>query len=158
MTDQANAPLDEWGALQNRLDEDFPRSWRPGWKGTKENPRKGDQIDPLEIVGTLVREDRQSVEWQGQRRTVPVPIIALHPTGELVSVWLIHSTIREDWERQGVQEGDRVAIRYEGKKEPKGDGNPYHAYKLAVARQASGIATPASAAPTEHPYGDEAPY
>lgn len=150
-----NQAPDEWGSLANQLDEDYPRSWRPG-KLAKDAP-KGAAPDALEIMGTVVRVDRQSVEFQGRVRPVEVLVLATHPEGELRAVWAIHKTLAEDVARQGISDGDRVAIRYLGFVEAKDGENKYHAYKLAVRRSTSGIAAPAMAPAVRPDFGDEPP-
>lgn len=155
MTTENQAP-DEWGDLANQLDEDYPRSWRPG--KTPKGAPKDAKPDPLEIMGTVVRTDVQGVTWQGRTRNVHVAIIAKHPEGELRSVWMIHKTIAEDYARQGVKDGDRIAMRYLGWKDSKENpGQGYHAYRLAVRRASSGVAMPGAQPAVQPDFGDEPP-
>lgn len=143
---------DDWGALANRLDEDFPEAWRPGWKG-KDGKRKPDAD---EIMGTLVRME---VAGTARGNDVPVAIIATHPEGELRALWLVHSTLREDLLRQRPAEGDRLAVRYLGKKESaQNPGQEYHAYKLAVMRRSTGVAAPGGLPTVAPDFGETAPY
>lgn len=162
MSSTDERPVDEWGDLAAQLDEEYPRSWRPRWKGKKDKPLKPAEVDADEIIGTVIRTDWNSVEWNETRRMIPVLILATHPTGELRSVWCIHSVLAQDVTEQRIPDGARVAIRYEGKVPPKDGGNPYHSYKLAVRRPGPG-SVPVTVANREAPpappnFGDEAPF
>lgn len=153
-------PTDEWGGLQGQLDEDYPRSWRPG-KTTGKDGKKlpAASVDADEVMGTIVRIDWQGVTFNGATRMVPVVVIATHPEGELRSVWAVHAVLAEELGRQAVKDGDRIAIRYLGMQTPKeGDGS-YHGYKIAVRRASTGIASPSpSTIPTTSDFGDTAPF
>lgn len=157
MTPQdTNAP-DDWGTLANRLDEEYPKSWRPRWRGKDGKLPKAD-VDADEIMGTVIRIDRSAVEFGGKRRLVPIVILATHPEGELRSVWGVHSVLADELDRQEVAAGDRLAVRYLGKTPTQDGTGEYHAYKLALQRAAAPTSAPADEPPAEHPFGDEPPY
>lgn len=152
------APRDEWDDLSAQLTEDYPKSWQPNRTTDKKGKKlPASAIDAPEIKGTVLRVDLQSVAWQGQERMVDVAILATHPEGELRSVWMIHTTIAQDFARQQVKTGDKIAVLYEGKKDTKDGSGSYHSYRLAV-RRSNAPAAAAATPPAERPdFGDEPP-
>jgi len=116
----------DWDSIAERMrkaaDEGFPTSWQP------EEP--GD-----EILGTLARVTMQAPTSYG-----PAPVVELvTPVGGRFSVWLFHTVLRRAFEREAPALGERVLIRYLGKRRPEGGGNEYDDYRLIVDRpEASG--------------------
>jgi len=116
----------DWEAERERLrkqaDEGFPPAWRP------EEPDD-------EVFGTVVK-----VQMQAPTQYGPAPVVTLAlESGELVSVFLFHTVLRRMFQRERVALGERVLIRWLGKRTPEGGGNAYDDYRLVVSRpQASG--------------------
>ena len=113
----------DWDEARERMrqaaDEGFATAWQP------ENPDD-------EIVGVLVKVTMQAPTSFG-----PAPVVELEtPTGARYSVWLFHTVLRRAFEREAVGLGERVLIRWLGKKTPEGGGNSYDDYRLVVDRPA----------------------
>ena len=112
----------DWDALYERLrkqaDEGFPPPWQP------EQPDE-------EIVGIVRRVTMQAPTSFG-----PSPVVELElKSGDRMSVWLYHTVLRRSFERERVQLGEVVLIRWLGKRRPEGGGNAYDDYRLVVHRQ-----------------------
>ena len=107
--------------MQQAADEGFANSWQP------------EQPDD-EIVGVLTKVTMQAPTSYG-----PAPVIELEtPIGTRYSVWLFHTVLRRAFEREAPELGERVLIRWLGKKRPEG-GNEYDDYRVVVDRpQAKG--------------------
>lgn len=71
-------------------------------------------------------------------REVWIVVLADLETGVETAVWLVHAALVAKLENAGPQVGELVAIRYEGQTTPRGGGDPYHAYRVAVDRGAAG--------------------
>lgn len=104
-------------ALRDRLEQERPASWVP--------KREGD-----EIVGELVRFDRGKTAYGEQ-----VIAVLRTPEGVERSVWLLHAVLRQEFAKLQPELGELVLIRYEGKREPEGDGSSYQHYRLEVERE-----------------------
>lgn len=107
-------------ALHDRAQEPLPESWQP--------EKAGD-----EIVGTFVRLDNATTSYG------PCWIVVLETpmTGELRSVWLFQTALKNQFNKARPKPGELVLVRYEGKRTPKAGGNQYHDYKV-VAESSSG--------------------
>lgn len=111
----------DWDAIAERMrkaaDEGFPTAWQP------ESPDD-------EIIGTLARVTMQAPTSYG-----PAPVVELvTPVGARYSVWLFHTVLRRAFEREAPALGERVLIRWLGKRRPDGGGNEYDDYRVIVDR------------------------
>lgn len=105
--------------LKEEADRAYPQAWRP------ENP--GD-----ELAG-IVQEIRMRPTKFG-----PVPVMTIvDGIGSSCSLWLVHTVLRNEMYRQQVVEGEFVYVRWEGKRQPEGDGAAYDAYTVRVDRPES---------------------
>jgi hypothetical protein len=121
MPDETHDWAADWDAARERMrkaaDEGFPESWQP------ESPDD-------EIVGTLARVTMQAPTSFG-----PAPVVELVlPGGARCSVWLFHTVLRRAFEREAPALGERLLIRWLGKRRPDGGGNAYDDYRLIVDR------------------------
>jgi hypothetical protein len=114
----------EWEERMARLHEEMEQPAPPAW--IPENP--GD-----EIAGTLVDYNPAAHTKRGQS-----PVVTLQgPRGGRRSVWLHHTVLRNEFIKARVTYGEFVVIRYLGRIEPDGGGEPYAAYKVHVDRKTS---------------------
>lgn len=95
-----------------RDDGTYPPSWRP-------NPG-------AIISGTLIRYSSATTAYG--RATIAV--IEDEASGERISVWLIHTVLKNEFQKQRPEPGERLAIKYFGVV----DAANYHRYKLLVDR------------------------
>jgi hypothetical protein len=113
--------MSEWdetaARLRERADRDYPQAWIPEAEGD-------------ELVGVVIGVQPAVATSYG-----PVPVVevedGLH-TGW--SVWLTHTVLRREFERQRVALGETILIRYLGKVTPEGGGPAYESYRLVVDR------------------------
>jgi len=110
----------DWDEARERMrqaaDEGFAPAWQP------ENVAD-------ELYGVLAKVPMQAPTSYG-----PAPVVELEtPTGTRYSVWLFHTVLRRAFEREAPALGERVLIRWLGKKRPEG-GNSYDDYRLVVDR------------------------
>jgi hypothetical protein len=123
--------------LHDRLDAGFPRAWRPDWK--PDGWKKGDPIDADTIDGFFVQIEEAQTRGFGSAHVL---VLAQHPSGELRSVWLLHSAIREKVLQASLVEGDAVSIRYLGLRMNQEGTQEYHDYRFAFKRSGQPIAPP----------------
>ena len=65
----------------------------------------------------------------------PSPVVELAlESGDRMSVWLYHTVLRRMFQRERVELGEVVLVRWLGKRTPEGGGNAYDDYKLVVMR------------------------
>lgn len=99
-------------------------SWRP------DKPELG---HPNPIVGVLLR-----VVDGPDRGYGPTKIAELRDVeGRGWAVWLLGRVLQQEFlERESAPApGELVAVRYEGRVQPEGDGAPYNAFRVVVDRQ-----------------------
>jgi len=105
--------------LLNRLNEQQPETLR---------------LAPGEVfLGTYVRlEKGHTLEW-GEKWIM----VLAAPTGELRSLWLLHTVLIDELTKLRPRPGDRIGVKYLGKLQPKnGKGPGYHAYRVASSGEA----------------------
>jgi hypothetical protein len=101
------------------LDKDFPEAWIP-------------QVEGDELVGVFARLEH------GQTVRGPAWIVILTTEdGVERAVWLVHTALRNELQRQAPRPGEAVAIRYLGMKRTADDQNDFVAYRVAVDRDAT---------------------
>lgn len=107
----------QYERLSAQADREFPESWIPKEAGER-------------IVGEFLRLDR------GTTARGPAHIVVLRtPEGVERGVWLLHVVLRNEFRRLQPKPGELVLVKYEGTRQ-KADGDAYHAYKVAVDREA----------------------
>lgn len=113
-------------SIEDRLD----REPAPGWR-----PNPGDQV-----VGKIVEISEAPGTDFG-----PYPLITIEQAdGTEVAVHAFHSVLKNEIDSKRPTEGDRIGIRYLGKKTGTNGGREYEAYRVVIER-----ATPAQhAGPT----------
>lgn len=111
----------DWQAAHERLSEELDRGFPDPWM-----PEPGDELFG---VVTAMRDGVPT-----QYGPCPVVEIVRFRGKEPVSVWLYSTVLRRAFERENVQPGETVLIRYQGKSQPDGGGNAYHHYALRVDR------------------------
>lgn len=112
---------ESWQQRADRLRERADRGHPDAWDRELERELVGVVVDVKEAVPTSYG---------------PVPVVTIRkPDGVEVSVWLMHAVLRRAFQREGVDRGEVVLIRYIGKVERDG-GNPYDDYVLVVDREA----------------------
>lgn len=113
---------DPYADLLERLDHP-PLNWTP--LGVPDGMNPDDCVVLAQIVGEVKGTETRESEFG------PYPAITiLTPEGQwvLINAW---DTVLKG--RLGsVEVGQIVAVRYVGEKSPKGGGNPYHDYTVAV--------------------------
>lgn len=135
----------EWQEAEARARAELDREHPPAW-----TPEPGETI-----VGRMVGFQPSVFTVHGN-----VPVVTLEgPNGGRRSVWLIHKVLRRAFARENVVLGEIVAIRYLGKKDPAGPGQPYADYKVGVDRNYGDAAAPdwaaVLAAHDDDPIGDD---
>lgn len=104
-----------------RLDEQAPEAWKPSTAGEQ-------------IVGVF--RGLEGPKHDRLRGEVYIAVLELEPpSGKLVSVWLLHTALKNEFARKRPDVGSVVAIRYLGKQTPAGGGNAYDNYRVEVERQ-----------------------
>lgn len=107
--------------MRSRLDEQAPEAWKP--------TREGE-----EIIGLF--RGLEGPKHDRHRGEVYVAVLELDPpSGRLVSVWLLHTALKNEFARKRPDVGSFVAIRYLGKQTPAGGGSAYDNYRVEVERQ-----------------------
>lgn len=90
-------------------------SYAEGWR-----PNPGDEISG-KVIDISV----------GQGSYEPYPIVTLEDEGGTqMAVHAFHGVLQGELARRRPKIGDELKIRYLGKAEPKGNGNPYHNYRV----------------------------
>ena len=116
------ATIDELAALEQRLkakaDQGFPESWKP-------NP--GDELT------VRVAKYSEGFDARGQHQGILV-FESLKAPGNFRSLWLLHTTLRNEVNRKKPMPGEVIYLRYEGLVNPKHGGDPYHGWRLEVDR------------------------
>jgi hypothetical protein len=113
--------MSEWeetaARLREQADRDYPQAWIPEAEGD-------------ELVGVVA-----GVKPAVQTTYGPVPVVevedGLHAGW---SVWLTHTVLRREFERQRPVLGETILIRYLGRVTPDGGGPAYESYRLVVDR------------------------
>ena len=106
---------------RERLRGEIDREYAPAWI-----PEKTGE----EVCG-VVAEVKAAVPT----KKGPVPVVTLElDDGGALSVWLVHTALRRSFARANVDVGETVLIRYLGRVEAAGGGEPYFDYRLAVDR------------------------
>ena len=101
--------------LEERLDQEFPESWVPDKPGET-------------ISGTFLRLERGRTDYG------PAQIAVIRTAdGSERGVWLLHAVLKAEMKRLRPEPGERVAIRYEGRKKSAA-GSTYAHYKVAADR------------------------
>lgn len=78
--------------------------------------------------------------------------------GEMRSVWIGPTTLRNAFDQEAPNPGDLVAVQYHGKRAPKDGGNEYHLFSVAVDRTGEPApAQPSSPPPAQSPSPAPAP-
>jgi hypothetical protein len=111
----------DWEAAAERLreqaDRGYPEPWLP-------------ESDGEELLGTVV-----AIREAAPTKFGPCPVVEIQGVGgQAFSVWLNHTVLRRAFERNNVQPGELVLIRYVGRRTPEGGGNDYADYRLVVDR------------------------
>ncbi len=131
-------------------DGGFPDYW---------DPKPGDAL-----IGTLERYDVGTTKL-GERQ---IAIVRDEESGELISVWLSRSVLKNEFERQAPQPGDLIGLKYFGLQQPRDpNGSEFHKYGLRVSRApgsrlmvqtSAETAAPAPAASTSPNESDDLPF
>jgi hypothetical protein len=107
-------------ALVDRAERPAPASWRP------DDASKG---HAGKLVGELVRYEQNHTSYG------PCRIAVLRdPVGVEWSVLLLHTVLRNEFEKLRPKRGELVYVGYLGRKRPAGGGAEYEAYKVVVDR------------------------
>lgn len=93
------------------------------------------------VEGTIVSLDVTSSEYTTD--DIPV-IIVRQDDGVLRSVRGYHTTLRRDLEKLGLQVGDYLGIRYDGKKQTKDGKRSFHAYTVLGTKATAAAGSDAS--------------
>ena len=111
-----------------RTDLERATTYPPSW-----NPNPGDML-----IGRL-----EEVVHGVPTRYGPVDVAYLctEPSGELVSVWLSNTVMRDQWTKAAPKVGERVGVKYVGQKTSKA-GTPYRVYAVRVDRIAPVVKEP----------------
>jgi len=95
-------------------------------------PERGNEWKPEEegdtILGTL-----ETVEHPRTKDGRYLPVLILETDDGPTRVAVLHSVLKNELLDRKVQTGDRIAIRYVGKKTAEKSGRSYVAYRVAVA-------------------------
>lgn len=87
------------------------------------------------VEGEIVALDVTGSEYT----TDDIPVITLKDSeGNFRGVRGYHTTLRRDLEKLNIQVGDRLAIRYDGKKQTKDGKRSFHAYTVRKAAGSQG--------------------
>jgi len=82
-----------------------------------------------ELLGVVV-----AVNLSAATRFGWAPVVTIRrPSGDHVSLWLLHAVLRREFERQAPQPGEVVFVRYQGHVHPEG-GQRYESYVVRVDR------------------------
>jgi len=103
-------------SFTDKLDQEFAPAWRPDQDGAK-NP----------IVGTFLRMEQATTSYGA------CWLMILDVDGDEIAVWLLHTVLKNELARAKPKPGEKVAIKYLGKKTSEG-GTKYAAYRVAVDR------------------------
>lgn len=110
-------PTDIAQRMRDKLDAGFPDAWI-----ASDTDR--------EIIGAFLRLEKGNTRFG----TAWIVVLADVITGTERAVWLVHTVLRNEFKRAQPKQGEIVAVRYEGMKQPEGTGAPYASYKVAVDR------------------------
>lgn len=120
--DWDKAARDTYQRLRERADADAPPAWKPTEPGD-------------ELFGCFVDLNAAVPTKFG-----PAPVVAIaQPSGDVVSVWLLHSVLRREFERARPAIGENLLIRYLGTVQPDGGGSAYESYSLVVDRTSAPV-------------------
>ena len=108
--------------LRAQADAGHPETWQPNAAGQ-------------ELIGKVVRYS-QATTARGDRVWIMV-VESLRTPGRFASVWLLHTTLRNEIMEQKPHPGEIVFLRYEGLKQPKGGGEEYHGWSVVIDRDGS---------------------
>jgi hypothetical protein len=125
----------DWSLLEDAVEYDFT-----GWQ-----PEEGDSI-----IGTV------AYVTEGQGNYDPYPMVAvITKEGASVMIHAFHLVLQSAIERQKPVAGDKIAVKYIGRKPSKVPGNdPMHVYNVVVHHAQGGIAMTAPEAAPALPSGD----
>jgi hypothetical protein len=118
-------------ALEERVSAPHPTSWQP------KNPEH-----PQLIVGVMESREPGPDFGYGPHDVV----VLCTPTGERWGVFLMHTVLRDEFDRLQPQPGDLIAVRYEGRVAGGQGANGYEKFRLVVDRAAA-TSTPLVEAP-----------
>jgi hypothetical protein len=108
--------------LQAKAEEPAPESWRP---------EPGDKI-----MGRVIRYEKGTTQGWGD---APIVVLeSLRTQGRLISVWMFHTTLVNEFKKQRPKVGEALMLEYHGKVEAKGEGQPYHSWRLVIDRANGG--------------------
>jgi len=117
--------MSDYDELRERLNEDVKRANRdhpPSWTPQE----SGDcVVGELETVETDIPTDYGLQD-------VAIIRPEQQDRGELISVWLSHTVLEDQWNKADPSPGDIIGIAYLGKKEPEHGDKPYHNYSVRV--------------------------
>lgn len=105
--------------LRAQADAGHPDTWQPSQAGQS-------------LTGRVVRYS-QATTSRGDRVWIMV-VESLRNPGTFASVWLLHTTLRNEILEQRPHPGEVVFLRYEGLTQPKGGGEEYHKWSVVIDR------------------------
>ena len=108
---------DTYARLNALADADNPASWMP-------------EVAGEELFGEIIGVNEAAPTKFGSS-----PVVTIRkPDGEHVSLWLLHTVLRREFERHEPKIGELVLVRYQGRVTPGGDGNDYESYAVLLDR------------------------
>lgn len=113
--------------LTAQIEAGHPPTWMPTSLGGEHQPASD------EITGKVAKYTQARTSYDDSLVDIMV-IESLKSPGSFVSVWLLHETLKGAIRDNRPRPGEMVKLRYEGKTTPKGGGNEYHLWKVAVLR------------------------
>lgn len=111
---------DTYRALEERVNADYPESWRPDAVETHPNP--------------LVGEITSRREATTRRDSLEVVLVVREESGTEWSLWLLGTVLKS--ELGAAQLGAYTAVRWLGMR-VNAEGTPYRAYKVALTTPAA---------------------
>jgi hypothetical protein len=97
-------------------------------------PARGNEWKP-ETEGDTILGTVSSFEHPKTKDGRFLPVLILETEDGPTRVAVLHSVLKNELLERGVQAGDRLAIRYVGKKIAEKSGRSYVAYRVAVAEE-----------------------
>jgi hypothetical protein len=119
-------------ALEERAAAPHPTSWQP------KNPEH-----PQLIVGVMESREPGPDFGYGPHDVV----VLCTPAGERWGVFLMHTVLRDEFDRLQPRPGDLIAVRYEGHVAGGQGANGYEKFRLVVDRDVRAGGPAATAAP-----------
>lgn len=110
--------------FRERAERDQPAAWMP---------EAGDTL-----VGTLEGYTTGRSKHPDLPDSYPIALVRDEDTGEVVSVHIVLTAIRGQFENADPKVGERIAVSYRGKVESKETGRSYHNYRVTVDRPDAG--------------------